>query len=223
MKQILGKPAVLAIVILGIVTASGLLLRSNTGSANPPQSSETAENAPKAVGTRIAAEIPQISDAAKPGDTPKASEPPRTRESAKATARHKIGGSEDMVEHRQLLETIGALTAAHCYQSYLNISLLNDGRAKGVYTEKEAARLLDSVLSVLDSVDRKLAALGKINLYREDHDSLEQMRELSDLLRRQGGQLQAFWDSGKEADAAKYEAVRKDSWAAISRLMGTDR
>ena len=149
---------------------------------------------------------------------------PLWRESPKATAGPIIGGLEHAADHRELLETIGTLTArAHCYQSYLNISLLNDGRVKGVYSEKEAAGLLDSVLSVLDSVDRKLAALGKINLNREDHDSLEQMRDLSDLLRRQGRQLQTFWDSGKEADAAKYEEARKDSWAAISKLMGTGR
>ena len=126
-------------------------------------------------------------------------------------------------QHRQLLETVGILTAAHCYQSYLNIGLLADGRAKGIYTEKEASRLLDSVLSVLDSIDRRLAVLGKIDLGKEDHDSLEQMRDLSDLLRRQGKQLETFWGSGKDEDAAKYEDDRKDSWAAISKLTGVGR
>ena len=126
-------------------------------------------------------------------------------------------------EHRQLLETVGVLTAAQCNQSYLNIGLLADGRAKGIYTDNEASRLLDSVLSVLDSIDRRLGVLGKIDLGKEDHDSLEQMRDLSDLLRRQGKQLETFWDSGKDEDAAKYDDDRKDSWAAISRLTGMGR
>jgi len=49
------------------------------------------------------------------------------------------------------------------------------------------------------------------------------MRDLSDLLHRQGKRLEIFWDSGKDEDATKYESVRKDSWAAISRLTGIGR
>src|SRR5207237_7148700 len=37
-------------------------------------------------------------------------------------------------ERRQLLEAVGALTAANCYQTYLNIGLIADGKAKGAYT-----------------------------------------------------------------------------------------
>jgi hypothetical protein len=204
------RPAVLTIVILAIVTASGLLLRSNTGSAETPQAPEADQGPHKAAEARIAAEIPERSDAAKAGETTKAGEPAAARQPPK-------------VAGQALLESVGVLTAAHCYQSYLNIGLLADGRAKGIYTKKEASQLLDSVLSVLDSIDRRLAVLGKIDLGKEDHDSLEQMRDLSDLLRRQGKQLETFWDSGKDEDAAKYEDDRKDSWAAISRLTSVDR
>jgi hypothetical protein len=218
MKYALGRPAVLTIVIVAIVTASGLLLRSSTGSAKAPPSPAADESSPKAAGTRIVAENPQASAAAGPGETPKPSQPAIAPNFSTATA-----GPKNVGDYRQLLETVGTLTAAHCYQSYLNISLLSDGRAKGIYTQKEAAQLLDSVLAILDSVDRKLATLSKIDLDRADHDSLEQMRDLSDLLHRQGRQLQTYWDSGKEADATQYEEVRKDSWAAISRLMGTGR
>ena len=218
MKRALGKPAILTIVILVIVTASGLLLRSNTGSAKTPPQPEVDEPAPKANETRIAAEIPKKNNATKTAEPPKAVEPATPREFPRA-----VVGSKNVGDSRQLLETVGTLAAAHCYQSYFNISLLSDGRAKGIYTAKEAARLLDSVLSVVDSVDRTLAALARTDLDREDRDSLEQMLDLSDLLRQQGRQLQTFWDSGKEADAAKYEEVRKDSWAAISRLMGMGR
>jgi hypothetical protein len=126
-------------------------------------------------------------------------------------------------ERRQLLETVGALTTAHCYQTYLNIGLIADGKAKGSYTEKDAAKVLDSVLSTLNSVDRKLAALSKIDLDKQDRESLEQIRDLADLLRQQGKELEAFWDSGKDQDAARYENARKDSWAAIGKLTGIGR
>jgi hypothetical protein len=219
----LAKPAVLTIVILVIVTAGGLLLRSNTGSAKPPPPIDADEPSAKHQESRIEPNIPQTSAAAKAAEPPRASEPARTRESSKTAVGPKIAGPENAGQPRQLLETVGTLTAAHCYLSYVNLGLLSDGKAKGIYTEKEASHLLDSVLSVLDTVDGKLAALGKTDLDREDRESLDRMRDLSDLLRRQGSQLQTFWDSGKETDAAKYEEIRKDSWAAISGLMGTGR
>ena len=118
------------------------------------------------------------------------------------------------------METIGALTASHCYQTYLNIGLIADGKSKGNYSDKDAYKVLDSVLSLLDTVDRKLGQLAKADLEKDDRNSLEQMRKLSALLRQQGKVLQAYWDTGREDDAAKYEDIRKDSWAVISKLLG---
>ena len=126
-------------------------------------------------------------------------------------------------ERRQLLETVGTLTAAHCYQTYLNIGFIADGKAKGAYIDRDANKVLDSVLSLLNSVERNLATLGKMDLDKPDRESLEQMRDLSALLRVQGKELQAYWDSGKEEDAAKYDNTRKDSWAAIGKLTGIGR
>ncbi|HEY1859031.1 MAG TPA: hypothetical protein VGG61_01680, partial [Gemmataceae bacterium] len=140
-----------------------------------------------------------------------------------AVAPAKGEAAKDAPERRQLLESLGALTAAHGYQTYLNIGFIADGKAKGTYTEKDAYKLLDSVLALVSSVDRKLAALDKIDLDREDRASLEQMRQLSSLLRKQAKDLQTFWDTGKDEDAAQYESVRKDSWTALSKLMGISR
>jgi hypothetical protein len=123
-------------------------------------------------------------------------------------------------QHSQLLETIGTLTSAHYYQTYLNIGLIADGKARGTYTEADAVKVLESVLSLLKSVDRKLEALGKMDLGKEDRESLKEMRALSALLRQQGEELQVLWVTGKEEDAAKYEQTRKTSWTAVSRLMG---
>jgi hypothetical protein len=123
-------------------------------------------------------------------------------------------------EHSQLLETIGTLTSAHYYQTYLNIGLIADGKARGTYTEADAVKVLESVLSLLKSVDRKLDALGKMDLGKEDRESLNEMRALSALLRQQGEELQVLWVTGKQEDATKYEQTRKTSWTAVSRLMG---
>ena len=72
-------------------------------------------------------------------------------------------------------------------------------------------------------VDRKLTVLATMDLGTEDRASLQQMRDVSKLLYRQANQLETFWHSGKDEDAAKYEEIRKDSWTAIRRFTGVDR
>ncbi|HEV3144758.1 MAG TPA: hypothetical protein VGZ47_12785 [Gemmataceae bacterium] len=126
-------------------------------------------------------------------------------------------------DRRVLLETIGALNASHSYQTYLNIGMIADAKAKGVYSEKDAYKLLDSVLSLLDSVDGKMSELAKLEFDAGDRDTLEQMRKLSKLLREQGKALQTAWDTGRDDDAVKYENIRKDSWTAISKLLGLSK
>jgi hypothetical protein len=119
-----------------------------------------------------------------------------------------------------LLETIGSLAAAHYFQTYLNIGFVADGKAKGTYTAKDASTVLTSLLSLVDSMDRNLEALEKLDLDPADRASLEQLRAASALLRQQGKELHTAWDSGKEEDAARYETLRQSSWATISKFMG---
>jgi hypothetical protein len=118
------------------------------------------------------------------------------------------------------LQTIGTLIAAHYFQTYLNIGFVADGKRKGSYSNEDAQKVLRSVLSVVDSVDQQLEILGKRILDKEDRESLEQMRAVSALLRQQSTELQAYWDSGKDQHAARYETLRKSSYAAISKLIG---
>lgn len=118
------------------------------------------------------------------------------------------------------LQTIGTLTAAHYFQTYLNVGFIADGKSKGTYAIEDARKVLRSVLSLADSVDRQLKTFGKRTLDKEDRDSLEQMRAISALLRRQGAELQTYWDSDQDQDFARYESLRKTSYAAISKLMG---
>jgi hypothetical protein len=119
------------------------------------------------------------------------------------------------------LRTIGTLTAAHYFQTYLNIGFIADGKSKGTYSSDDARKVLRSVLSVVDSVDRQLESLGQRTLERDDCDSLDQMRAISALLRQQGVELQTYWDSGQEQDAARYESLRQNSYTAINKLMAT--
>jgi hypothetical protein len=199
MKRMFSKRALVMLVVLGVVTASGFLLRGNAGLGQVQRMPMGPEQAPSD-------DAPKESEAVKSPAAPR-SDPAR----------------ESADERRQLLETVGVLTAAHCYQTYVNIGLIADGKDKGVYTGKDAQKVLDSVVSLLDSVDGKLSALGKLDLDEQDRASLDRLRVLSDLLRQQGKDLTEFWYSGTDQDASRYESARKDSWAAISKLMGISR
>jgi hypothetical protein len=192
----------LAFVLVALVagTAGGLLLR---GSDKTSGDSKTEQPEPATTPT---ADLPIREPA------PKAASVARPNDDAKAAQ-----------ERRQLLETVGALTSAHCYQTYLNIGLLADGKVKGVFTDRDAYKVLDSVLSLHSSVDRNLEVVAKMDLDKRDLESLQQMRQLSALLSEQGKELKAFWDGGKEEDAARYDDARKNSWAAIGRLTGIGR
>jgi len=202
MNPALRKPAIVAVVAALLVgTAGSFLLRGSDKSSSDSKSEKSRSDSSTAQTTN-----PQAVE-----QTPKADLPARSDDSKTA------------LERRQLLETVGALTSANCYQTYLNIGFIADGKAKGSYSEKDAIKILDSVLSLLNSVDRSLAAIAKLDLDKRDRESLEQMRDLSDLLRLQGKELKAYWDGGKDEDAARYDNTRKDAWAAIGRVTGIGR
>ncbi|MFL5243945.1 MAG: hypothetical protein ACJ8FY_17730 [Gemmataceae bacterium] len=214
------KRVLWTIALLAVAVGTGSLLVGPSGSADKnPLSPEVAyadEPAPRA---DAAPPVSENGKAAKPAGQLQAA--PKTTDSAKDNA---TPSSDSVARHaeerRQLLETLGALSTAHFYQTYLNIGLLADAKAKGLYSPKDAFKVLDSVLALHKSVDRKLAALDKIDLDREDRASLEQMSRLSALLRKQAKNLQIFWDTDKDEDAALYESVRKETWASLSKLMG---
>jgi hypothetical protein len=202
MNSMLRKPALAALAVaLLVVTAGALLLR---GSDKASADSKTEKQQPA---TTASADLPASEEPSKPA----------------ALSARSTDESRAAQERRQLLETVGALTSAHCYQTYLNIGLIADGKAKGAYSDQDAYKVLDSVLSLQSSIDRNLATLAKMDLDKRDLESLDQMRDLSALLRQQGKDLKAYWDSGKEADAGRYDDTRKDSWAAIGRLTGIGR
>jgi hypothetical protein len=204
MNGALRKRALVAGIVLVLAMTGGLVIKGLAGS---DQSSEVSK--PAAIGGpgTPAADRPATADE-------------QSQEGAAAAAPERPATTD---ERRQLLETVGSLTVAHCYQAYVNIGLLADAKAKGIYAQKDAGKVLDSVLALLDSVDHKLAALDKLELDKQDRASLDQMRVISTLLHQQGQELQAFWETGADDSAARYEDVRKDSWAAISRLTGIGR
>jgi hypothetical protein len=221
MNRALGRPALLAAGLLVVVAGSGWFLLSGAGpekKPSPPTGAVTGANDPAAPSGDQA---PAAAEAPKPLSKPKTEEAAKAADATPPAPDPRVAaGAKAADERRLLLETLGSLTAAHCFQTYLNIGLLSDGKARGTYSDRDAYKVLDSVLVLHDSAGQKLDALSKLDLDNEDRETLEQMRMLSSLLHKQGKQLQAYWDSGKDEDASKYESIRKDSWVVLSKLLG---
>ncbi len=157
-------------------------------------------------------------------ETPTAAANPTPVAAAPATAKPVepvAAAAKSSEERARLLEALGTLTAAHYFQTYLNIGFIADGKTRGTYTDRDARKVLDSVLSLLNSTERKLEALGQIELSRGDRARLEELQAVSALLRQQGKELQAYWDAGKDENATRYESLRQNAWASILKLMGT--
>ena len=118
-----------------------------------------------------------------------------------------------------LLESVGLLGALQLYQTYLNIGFLADARAERLYDEKATQQLLDSIMTPLESVEKQLGKVQKWTRTKEDREAIDKLKNIAVLLRQQGKGLETFWNSGKEADGARYEATRKKAWAEINSVL----
>jgi hypothetical protein len=146
-------------------------------------------------------------------------EPAAPREAPKPVA----APAKSTEDRTRLLEALGTLTSAHYFQTYLNIGFIADGKSRGTYADRDARKVLDSVLSLVNSTERQLEALEKIDLSSGDRARLVELQAVSALLRQQGKELQAYWDAGKDENAARYESLRQTAWTSILKLMGSDK
>jgi len=123
----------------------------------------------------------------------------------------------------QLTETVGLLSGLYLYQTYLNVGLLADGKAERLYDEKAARAVLKSVLTPLDAVHNQLSRIGAMAETAADRDAAARLLHVVGLLRRQGQELVTFWDTGRAADGARYEATRQEAWRQLSVLLKLDK
>jgi hypothetical protein len=123
------------------------------------------------------------------------------------------------------LEAIGGLSAAHLYQTYLNLGMLADTTENDVYSESEAKNLLKTVSALMDRVDIQLGRVLESSTDPEDKKKLEQVRDLTKLLRAQAKELRAYWDTpekdtaGKKEHETKFHKAREEAWAGIKELL----
>lgn len=123
-------------------------------------------------------------------------------------------------EREQMLQAIGALSAAQLYQAYLNVCMLADGRAAGTYSAEESQAIMATVISVLATVDRQLIAIGKLDLDKADRAKLKEIRDIAALIHKQSLALQAYWKTGGQKEAAVYDKYHAEAWQKLSSLLG---
>lgn len=140
---------------------------------------------------------------------------------AQGPAKGPAAGSKE--ERALLLQTVGLMSASHLYQAYLNIGAIADGKANGVYEEKDAQAVMDSVYSLIVATDRQLDAVSRLDLPKGDLDALTRVRQLSALVREQADEVKAYWKTGQKERADRYEKLRQQSYQGISQLLGLEK
>lgn len=142
----------------------------------------------------------------------KAAPKEKEKEPAKAKA-------EPESQRDRFLDALGKMTGVHLYQCYLNIGLLADCTEGEVYTEEEAQKWLERILSHMDLVDKQLEKIGKSDLDAEEKKGLERCRQVSGLLRNQARELKDYWKNTDKERAAKYHKAREEAWAGVSEVL----
>lgn len=210
-------------VAIVVAVAMSLLQRSSAPiGANPSLSPTTAAalGAPAKVGAGPASSANPAPGIKLPGSALK--DLPSPAKVAPAFPPMAAKPTSELGQKEAFLEALGGLSAAHLYQSYLNIGLLADGVESKAYTMDEAKNTLGVIANFMDLVDAKLCKLSEANLDADDRESLQRVKTVTELLRLQVQTLRAYWASGDEAQASQYHEARKSAWTGLSKVLGLD-
>jgi hypothetical protein len=135
-------------------------------------------------------------------------------------------GDPPPTPRERALEAIGGLSAAHLYQSYLNIGMLADAAENEVYSTDDAKKLLSTIVDWMENVDQQFQRLGTTTLEEADQKRVGQVRELTAVLRTEAKELRAYWDTpdsdmdGKKDHEMKFHKSREAAWSGIKELLG---
>jgi hypothetical protein len=122
----------------------------------------------------------------------------------------------------RFLSALGMLSAAHVYQTYLNIGLLADGVENEAYTKAQAEEMLATVVGLLDQADRQLDKVRQSDLDEDDQGNVQRIQDLTLLLRRQASSLRAYWATGDREQITRYHQARETTWKNLSEALGID-
>jgi hypothetical protein len=126
---------------------------------------------------------------------------------------------ETKAQRDLFLQSTALLTVSHLCQAYLNIGLLADAWETDVYTDAEAAAMLDEVIANLGLVDAQLAKVQGTKLEVDDQNDVARVRLVSATLKALAQELKAYWEDPSKDRAVKYKTSRAAAWERIKPLM----
>lgn len=135
-------------------------------------------------------------------------------------AAHRAQPQDEGKLQTTLLESVGALSGAFLYQTNMIVGLICDAKAKGIYDDETAHAVLGNAINICTTVDKQWEALHGSGLSDEDKNFLAQMGATGDLVKKEGEELKAFWETKDAAHGKAYEEARKQATEKINQVLG---
>jgi hypothetical protein len=130
--------------------------------------------------------------------------------------------AQDVAQRGALLEAVGSLSAAHLYQTCLNVALLAECVEAKKLSLAQAKKELGLVVTFLDVVENKLTQLEKTKLEKGDEQSLKTIKATTELLRLQVQALAAYWENDTPEHAAAYQKANSAAWDTVTSVLKID-
>jgi hypothetical protein len=127
-------------------------------------------------------------------------------------------GTEPPVDDRLYL--IGAMGATQVYLSYAYIGAIGDGYVNKSYDAPKVQELMGEVSGMSQHLVQHLEKVNAGELTDEDRAAITQMIDINRLLKKEADSLVAFSQTPTAKNAESFEAVRKEVWPKIAKLLG---
>jgi hypothetical protein len=120
------------------------------------------------------------------------------------------------------LEALGSLTAAHLYQSFVNIGLLADAVESEQLEIAEAEKTLGTIVRLMTVVETQLDQIANTDLDANDEEAMRKIRAQAETLRSQAAALRAYWANGEAEQIAAFHDARAKAWSGIRDMLGLE-
>jgi hypothetical protein len=127
-------------------------------------------------------------------------------------------GTEPPVDDRLYL--IGAMGATQVYLSYAYIGAIGDGYVNKSYDAAKVQELMGEVSGMSQHLVQQLEKVNAGDLTNEDRTAITQMIDINRLLKKEADALVTFSQKPTAANAESFEAVRREVWPKIAKLLG---
>ncbi len=127
-------------------------------------------------------------------------------------------GAEPPVDDRLYL--IGAMGSTQVYLSYAYIGAVGDGFVNKSYDAAKVRELMGELSGMSQHLAVQLEKVVEGDLTEEDRAAIEQMVAINRLLKKEADALVVFSEKPTAQNAEAFEAVRREVWPKIARLLG---